>query len=128
MNTGLKVRNLNNETVLWRYMDLSKFVSLLSKKSLWLARADTFKDQSEGKFHFEMRETLKEAYKKFIFHKDDMVEDENDFQNFLIKNAYISCWHKNDHENMAMWEIYSQSTEAVAIKTTVQDLVSSINS
>ncbi len=128
MNTGLNIKNIEKNVILWRYMNLSKFVSLLSTKSLWLARADTFKDQSEGEFHLEMRETLEEAYKNFDLYENDKIKNENDFQNYLIKNAYINCWHKNDHENMVMWEIYSQAAEAVAIKTSVGDLVSSIDS
>jgi len=56
--------NMDEETVLWKYMDLSKFLSLLSQKSLWLARADTFKEQHEGKFHLEMEQTLNQFYAK----------------------------------------------------------------
>lgn len=37
--------DLKEDQILWRYMDLAKFVSMLEQNALWLARADTFKDQ-----------------------------------------------------------------------------------
>ena len=36
--------------VLWRYMDFTKFVSLLDTQSLYLARADQLSDPFEGSF------------------------------------------------------------------------------
>jgi hypothetical protein len=122
-----KFKDLEKEAVLWRYMDISKFISLVSTGCIWLARSDTFKDQSEGKFHLEMKKTLSEAYSKFELKDDDLIKDENDFQEYLIKNAYISCWHENNHENMVMWEIYSKTQDSIAIKTTAEKLIRSIN-
>lgn len=46
---------LGEKEKLRRYMDLSKFISLLDKEALWLARADTFRDQHEGRFPGDMR-------------------------------------------------------------------------
>lgn len=43
---------------LWRYMDLTKLISLLDKKAIWLARADTFADKQEGFFPDEMQARL----------------------------------------------------------------------
>jgi hypothetical protein len=65
-NLQLKVEDLlSRDTRLWRYTDLAKFVSLLDSGSLWLARSDTFKEQSEGRFHDEMRTALESAYESF---------------------------------------------------------------
>ena len=36
------------DTILWRYMDFTKFVSLLEKRSLFFARADKLGDPFEG--------------------------------------------------------------------------------
>lgn len=33
---------------LWRYMDFSKFVSMLQQKALWFTRLDQFPDPYEG--------------------------------------------------------------------------------
>ncbi|MDQ1391242.1 MAG: hypothetical protein QOF30_219, partial [Acidimicrobiaceae bacterium] len=38
----------SDETTLWRYMDLPKFVSLLEKGALFFSRADKLGDPYEG--------------------------------------------------------------------------------
>ena len=65
-------------------MDLSKFVSLLSTKSIWMARADQFKDESEGGFHLEMQETLKKAYENFDLDPSDKIKNEAELGVFII--------------------------------------------
>jgi hypothetical protein len=36
------------DTVLWRYMDFTKFISMLVTNRLWLARVDCLGDAFEG--------------------------------------------------------------------------------
>ncbi|HDY84950.1 MAG TPA: hypothetical protein ENH74_04620, partial [Methylophaga sp.] len=125
-----KSAEIDEGTVLWKYLDLSKFISLLSKKSLWLARVDTFKDKHEGMFPLEMKQTLDKIYKEFEKEentKDGPIQNTTDFQQHLIKNAYINCWHQNLDENMVMWEIYGKTENSVAIQTTVKDLAESVS-
>ncbi|TAJ76697.1 MAG: hypothetical protein EPO42_12010 [Gallionellaceae bacterium] len=71
---------LEESQKLWRYLDLAKFVSLLEKKALWLARADTFRDRHEGRFPDEMRRTIEQAYKSFGDDDKSPVKDADDFQ------------------------------------------------
>lgn len=104
---------------LWRYMDLARLVSLLETKAIWLARADTFRDKHEGRFPDEMRTLAEKAYESFPPDDPSPVKNVEDFQDYLLKNTFISCWHKNIDENMAMWEIYGRDTNAVAVQTTV---------
>jgi hypothetical protein len=119
---------LEESQKLWRYMDLSKFVSLIEKNALWLARADTFRDKHEGRFPDDMRKTIEKAYEKFDDDDSSVVKDADDFQDFLRKNTFISCWHKNFDENMVMWEIYGRDTNALAIQTTVGNMKNSLDS
>ena len=125
-----KCLDINNDTVIWKYLYVSKFISLISKKSLWLARADTFKDKHEGMFPSEMKQILDTIYKEFESKgetkKDSPIKDASDFQQYLIKNAYIDCWHQNLTENMVMWEIYGQTENSIAIQTTVKELIDSL--
>ena len=37
-----------DDAILWRYMDFTKFVSLLEKQALFFARADKLGDSFEG--------------------------------------------------------------------------------
>ena len=126
-NLKLKVEeSLSIDTKLWRYMDLAKFVSLLDKKTLWLARSDTFRDQSEGRFPSEMRAAIEKAYESFDSEGDSPIKTADDFQVYLCRNAYISCWHKNVDENMVMWELYGRDCNSVAVQTTVEKLEDNI--
>ncbi len=110
---------LDDSQKLWRYMGLLKFISLLEKKALWLARADTFHDRHEGRFPDYMRKAIAEVYENLKPDEKPQVKDVDDFQDYLQKNTYLSCWHKNSDENMIMWQIYGRNNDAVAVQTTV---------
>jgi hypothetical protein len=118
---------LEESQKLWRYMDLSKFVSLIETNALWMARVDTFRDQHEGRFPDDMRKIIEKLYEKFELPEVTVVKDADDFQDYLRKNTFISCWHKNFDENMVMWEIHGRDTNALAIQTTVDDMRNNIN-
>lgn len=100
---------------------------MLEQNALWLARADTFKDRHEGRFPEEMRKLIEKAYKGFGDSDQFLVKDADDFQDYLVKNTFISCWHKNLDENMVMWEIYGRDNNAVAIQTSVGNINKNIN-
>ena len=119
--------DLKEEQILWRYMDLAKFVSMLEQNALWLARADTFKDRHEGRFPEEMRKIIEKAYEGFDDSDPSPVKDADDFQDYLVKNTFISCWHKNFDENMVMWEIYGRDNNAVAIQSSVGNIKKNID-
>jgi hypothetical protein len=99
-------------------MDIAKFISMLELESIWLARADTFSDKHEGRFPNEMRDDIRQAYQGLDGIARSKVKDVDDFQDYLIKNTFISCWHHNLEENMVMWEIYGRHKNAVAVQTT----------
>jgi len=120
--------SLDESLRLWRYMDLAKLISLLETNEIWLARADTFKDKHEGRFPNEMRRWIERAYEGFPKDDPSPVRDADDFQDYLIKNTFISCWHKNIDENMVMWELYGRDTGAVAVQTTVARIKESVDS
>lgn len=125
-----KSAEINEDTVLWKYLDISKFISLLSKESIWLARVDTFKDKHEGMFPAEMKQILDKIYADFEKEgksKEGPIQNTSDFQRHLIKNAYINCWHQNLDENMVMWEIYGKTENSIAIRSTVGDLTDSVS-
>lgn len=127
MSIHLEIEDLDDDAILWRYMDLAKFVSMLEKNAIWLARADTFGDKHEGRFPDEMREYIEKAYENFGEDDDSPVKDASDFQDYLVKNTFISCWHHNLEENMVMWEIYGKNKNAVAVQTTVESIVNNID-
>jgi hypothetical protein len=110
-------------TMLWRYMDFTKFLSLLEDSALFMTRADKFRDPFEGTitpFDKANRHTL---YNKGMADIMPHVDHLNDLQR---QRSYVNCWHANEFESAAMWDLYLKSNEGIAIKTTFQKLSDSI--
>lgn len=93
---------------LWRYMDFAKFVSLISSKQLFFCRSDLFDDPFEGSVPALVS----------MKRRGELNSPGNEFSKNLRQWVYISCWHANEHESAAMWDLYGQSDGAVAIETT----------
>jgi len=70
---------------LWRYMDFSKFVSLLMNKGLYFARADTFDDFFEGAKGVSKNKDKWEKYHLYFFRQAIENPPEN-YKNTLSDN------------------------------------------
>lgn len=46
----------------------------------------------------------------------------------IAKSLTVNCWHANDVESEAMWKLYSENGNGIAIKTSIASLKSSIES
>ena len=99
------------EEVLWRYLDFTKFVSLLDTKALFFARIDTLDDPFEG--------TLFKANKDR--HSPEFIQEIQKLRRWVG----VNCWHANDYESDSMWKMYGAET-GVAIRTTCQGLINSL--
>ena len=126
--------------VLWRYMDLGKFISILCTEKLYFAPLCGMDDPFEGAKgtidnKFEWDEFYKEELgliveKEFGAEATLNDEQEKQFLDWLHeageidrKSVCVSCWHRNDLESEAMWKLYSMNvTNAIAIRTTAQNL------
>lgn len=112
----------NESLKLWRYMDFTKFVSLLENKSLFFNRADKFDDPFEGsttRLNVAARDELNLKY--------DLQDDTSGAAlKEMRKYIAINCWHENEYESAAMWKLYLQSNEGIAIMTSWKSLKSSI--
>lgn len=98
-------------TVVWKYLDLSKFLDLLMSEKLFMSRSDKFEDQYEGTFS---EPTFDEIKKLSI--------DNPDFLNYYKthrEKVAISSWHINEYESFAMWQIFTQNSEGIAIQSTI---------
>ncbi|CAN1567046.1 hypothetical protein MCETHM1_02964 [Flavobacteriaceae bacterium] len=102
------------DTVVWKYLDLSKFLDLLLSKKLFMSRSDKFEDQYEGTFS----EPTFEEIKKLSINNPDFL---NYYKTHREKVA-ISSWHINEYESFAMWQIFTQNSEGLAIQSTVKRL------
>lgn len=104
-------------------MDFTKLVDLLITDSIFFCRVDNFEDPFEGQLTkgiLKFAESVGNPYASLEYY--DKVEPLQG----LRKLYYISCWHQNDYESAAMWKLYLQSSEGIAIKTNFQKLKDSL--
>ena len=99
------------DTIVWKYLDLSKFLDLLLSKKLFMSRSDKFEDQYEGTFS----EPTFEEIKKLAINNPQFL---NYYKTHREKVA-ISSWHINEYESFAMWQIFTQNSEGLAIQSTI---------
>ncbi len=104
-----------DDAILWRYLDFTKFVSLLERSALFFARADKFDDPFEGSYSRMNRELRPKLYagKK----SEDSLQGWVHFTKEVRRYTLISCWHESIHESAAMWRLYSRETDGIAIKS-----------
>ena len=112
------------DAVLWRYMSFTKFVSLLSRKALFFARADKLGDHFEGALS-----PMNVALRPHLY-KDNLPEDKRNLIAEFLKDIrrfmLVNCWHENENESDAMWKLYANIKDGVAVKTDFQSLSSSL--
>jgi hypothetical protein len=104
-------------------MDFTKFVSLASSGSLFFCRADLFKDPFEGSYSKANVALRPQVYKDMSKEQlGKMMAQMAGFAKWIREWTYINCWHANEYESAAMWDLYAKTNEAVAIETTYQKL------
>jgi len=119
------LKPLNNNDIIWRYMNLSKFMDLALNKTLWFSRQDKLKDQFEGEMPIENQIELFNQLKK-------SNPSNSSFQNFqksydeveklaeLRKFTLVNSWTHKEYESMALWKIYlDNNSNGIAIQSTV---------
>ena len=132
---------------IWRFMDLSKFVSLLATRSLHFARPSSFHDPFEGWMPRSYIAALAEKNQTFIqqheelkrqfaqFHPDADLATFNAAVNANLANYAaqsnrlieevvakfgVNCWHRSEYESEAMWRLYAE--DCLAIESTIAQL------
>lgn len=111
---------------IWRYMSLTKFIAILENKELFFPRADNFEDPFEGSLpepQHERREEYREEYPA------EWVEELLPrFRRICTRHTFLSCWHMNEGESAAMWDLYLKSDEGICIQSTFDRFIESIAS
>ncbi|MDY0987602.1 hypothetical protein BSF41_21860 [Flavobacterium sp. ACN2] len=109
-NPNIKLPD-DSDTIVWKYLDLSKFLDLLLSKKLFMSRSDKFEDQYEGTFSEPTYEEIKK-----------LAADNPEFLNYYKthrEKVAISSWHINEYESFAMWQIFTKNNEGLAIQSTI---------
>jgi hypothetical protein len=126
----------SDDTKLWRYLDLSYFLWLLSRQSLYFANRNEFDDQWEGAIPAGTDESLKRTYRSAIRRygvavgvdtsQEELEPERLQAYQQIVKSQQtiygVNCWHKNEVESVAMWRLYTKGKDGVAIQTTVMRL------
>jgi len=105
----------DNNQKIWRYMDFSKYVDLLTTSALYFTRADKLEDPydcSSMQFSVDAHKQLPPAPPE----GKERTRQVNTFERLFV---YLNCWHMNDHQSAALWKLYSENKyETIAIQTT----------
>jgi hypothetical protein len=122
------------ESRLWRYMSLAKYLSLIQRRALFFSSLELMAatDPFEGSLpssRFKYREwnsldDLPEHVRRMLsmYRGRGGIEGYRDFVDQEVQRTYayrksffVNCWHLNDYESSAMWNIYSSQNEGIAI-------------
>ncbi|RZJ67767.1 MAG: DUF2971 domain-containing protein [Flavobacterium sp.] len=99
------------DTIVWKYMDLSKLIDVLLSGKMFMSRSDKFEDQYEGTFS----EPTYEEIKKLSADNPEFLQYYKQHREQVV----ISSWHLNEYESFAMWQIFTQKQEGLAIQSTI---------
>ena len=107
-----------DEYKIWRYMDFTKFVSMLERRALYFASLKKMSEQDpfEGLLpdrYFEGRSSL-DQFAQLLF--------------ILRKVIYINCWHISNFDSAAMWSICAGRGSGIAITSSYDSLQASLRS
>ena len=122
---------------LWRYMDFTKYVSMLESSCLFFCRADNLGDPYESsmpvgmvkKYVAEIEKQTKENSEESLARAKILQHNLKFFYHWsriAAISMYINCWHMNKHESDAMWKVYLTGSEGVAVLSSPGRLVKSI--
>lgn len=112
---------LDDQDVLWRYLEAAKFLDFLHHQTLFFTRGDRFEDKFEGAFTKSLKHSIERSY------KDNNIDYTFDqFRRRLRERVFVNCWHRGQDDSMAMWQIYGKSSCSLALTTTVGQLRQSL--
>ena len=108
---------------LWRYMSFPKFVSLLEKGALFFCAPEALGDPFEGSISRAtpaLTATVADSNLRIADRKPAKTV-EIDLRD-VTRHVRVSCWYKNTHESVAMWNLYAREELGLAIRTRFEDL------
>ena len=106
--------------VIWRYMELKRFQSMLEESSIFFSRADEQIDNLEGEYPEGMVAEIERRFEDGIPSDDGKIYTFREWHNQKeIPSRLISCWSVGTTESQRMWTEYTDSKESIAVCSTV---------
>src|SRR5450631_828359 len=101
----------DRDQLVWRYMSFSRFVWLLQRKQLWLARADLLGDPWEIALAGDQLDHVIKRHPisplPFTGEKEETaMERAARIIPAWRRKTFVNCWSAADHESHALWRIY----------------------
>jgi hypothetical protein len=116
------------EASIWRYMDFTKFVSLLETSALFFSRADLLGDPFEGSYSRENERMRPLVYQALSSEEiANLSAHLSAIGRWIRQWTFINCWHMNAHESAGMWKLYAKTNEAIAIKSSFSRLTNELD-
>jgi hypothetical protein len=109
----------NGDTKIWRYLDFTKFFSMLENKALFFCRSDKLGDPFEGSYSKANIRSRVNIYSDWL--KKELLTLSilyKDIRRFTI----INCWNINECESSSLWSLYAGAGRGIAIQSTVDRL------
>jgi len=111
----IPIETPDNNQKIWRYMDFSKYVDLLTTSELHFTRADKLEDP----YDCSPMQFFGDTYKQLSSANPQGREWTRKVNIFGRLFVYLNCWHMNDVESDALWKLYSENKyETIAIQST----------
>jgi hypothetical protein len=132
------------DQVLWRYMDLAKFIAMLRDRTLYFPRSDKLGDPFEGARGISVRRDEWKAhclaYYRFGLENpppggtplspqriqeqaEQLYQEVEGAMQGELRRTYVTCWHANAGESEAFWRLYAPPpVMGVAVRCTYAKL------
>lgn len=117
--TEREEHQVQDDTIIWRYLDLSQYLSILENGAVWFSRVDQYDDPFEGFFPQANLEAIAEEENRSIH---DVESQHSRIFAQLRKLIYANCWHINEKQSDAMWKLYLEGGNGLAVQSTVGKL------
>jgi hypothetical protein len=105
-----EIKTPEDNIIIWRYMNIEKFLSILENSELFFSRLDALEDKYEGHLPKKNKDIIVN-----LINKKNII----DHYLFLKKHCHVNCWHMNDEESVSMWSSYAPGNSGIAIKSTI---------
>jgi hypothetical protein len=113
-------------------MNFDNFINIVANNYLWFSRLDSMEDATEGCYK-DINLLTKHcprgnSYKKMEMNIQNEYKKQSEIESFIRNNFFISCWSIGSDENFALWKIFTEKNNGIAIKSNVQNILDSIQS
>jgi hypothetical protein len=107
---------------LWRFMDFTKFMSLLERAALYFSSARKFLDVDPFEGSYPRENSLTEQARRTGMDLAGIIRARAS----LLDRYFINCWHLSESESAALWVLYGPRQSAIAVRSTFSALRKSI--